>query len=141
MIIDQLSVFMENKSGRLTEITKVLSSNSINISALTVAETEDFGILRLIVDNPEKAIECLKANNLSVQTTDVICIITPDTPGALHDVLEYLSDASINVSYMYGYSHENVASNIMKVSDPVKAVEILQSKKVELISKSQFYSV
>lgn len=141
MVITQLSIFMENRSGRLTEITDVLSENNINISALSVAETEEYGILRLIVDNPTKAIESLKGNSLTVNTTDVICIVTPDSPGALHEVLNYLSDVDINVSYMYGYSHENVASIIMKVSDPEKAAVTLKSKKVELLSKSEFYTV
>jgi len=141
MVITQLSVFMENRSGRLTEITDVLSENNINISALSIAETEEYGILRLIVDNPTKAIESLKENSLTVNTTDVICIVTPDSPGALHEVLNYLSDVNINVSYMYGYSHENVASIIMKVSDPEKAAVTLKSKKVELLSKSEFYTV
>ncbi len=141
MIIKQLSVFLENRAGRLTEVTEVLSENNINISALSIAETADYGVLRMIVDNPEKAVGAMKKSDLSVHITDVIAIVTPDTPGALNKVIKYLSEVEINVSYMYGYSHENKASIIMKVDSPKKAVEILQSKKVELLSASQFYKI
>lgn len=141
MIIKQLSVFLENRSGRLTEVTEILSKNNINISALSIAETADYGVLRMIVDNPEKAVRSLKENDLSVHTTEVIVIVTPDTPGALHNVIKYLSESNINVAYMYGYSHEGKASIIMKVDNPNKAVEILQKKKVELISANAFYEI
>lgn len=137
MIIKQLSVFLENRAGRLTEVTEILSANNINISALSIAETADYGVLRMIVDNPEKAVTVMKNHDLSVHITDVIAIVTPDVPGALNNVIKYLSEVQINVSYMYGYSHENKASIIMKVSNPEKAVEILQSKQVELVSANQ----
>ena len=141
MIIKQLSVFLENKAGRLTEVTGILGENNISISALSIAETADYGVLRMIVDNPDKAILALKENELSVHITDVICIVTPDTPGSLHTVIQYLSDYDINVAYMYGYSHDNKASIIMKVNDPNKAVEILQKKQIALISADQFYQL
>lgn len=141
MIIKQLSVFLENKSGRLTEVTEILAENNINISALSIAESSEYGVLRLIVDDPEKTISVLKKANLSVKTTDVIAIMTPDTPGALHNAIKYLSDENINVIYMYGYSKESKASIIMKVSNPEKAVEILKNKEIELISASEFYKI
>jgi hypothetical protein len=139
MIIKQLSVFLENESGRLTELTKVLSENNINIAALSIAETEDFGIMRMIVSDPEKAIEVLKENGFSVHTTDVLCIVTLDVPGALHETLSYLSDAGINVSYMYGYSSDNKAPLIIKVSNPESAVKILTEKNVSMIPAEEFY--
>lgn len=141
MIIKQLSVFLENESGRLTELTKVLSENNINIAALSIAETEDFGIMRMIVSNPEKAIEVLKENGFSVHTTDVLCIVTLDVPGALHETLSYLSEAGINVSYMYGYSSDNKAPLIIKVSDPESAVKILTKKNVSMIPAKEFYKI
>ena len=141
MIIKQLSVFLENRSGRLTEVTEILSKNQINISALSIAETADYGVLRMVVDNPDKAVRSLKENDLAVHITDVIAIVTPDTPGALHLVIKYLSEGNINVSYMYGYSKEGKASIIMKVNNPEKAIEILQNKKVELLSASTFYEI
>jgi hypothetical protein len=139
MIIKQLSVFLENESGRLTELTRILHENNINISALSIAESEEYGIMRMIVDNPEKAIEALKKEDFSVHTTDVICIVTPDVPGALNVALTYLSEAGINVSYMYGYSNAGKAPIIMKVSDPEKAVRILKEKNVSLIPAGDFY--
>lgn len=141
MIIKQLSVFLENKAGRLAEVTEILGKNNINISALSIAETADYGVLRMIVDNPDKAILSLKENELSVHITDVICIVTPDVPGSLYNVIQYLSDHDINVAYMYGYSQESKASIIMKVNDPEKAVELLQKKQIELVSANQFYQL
>ncbi len=141
MVIKQLSVFLENRTGRLTEVTDILSENQINISALSIAETADYGVLRMIVDNPEKAVRALKKNDLSVHITEVIALITPDIPGALNKVIKYLSEGQVNIPYMYGYSHEGKASMIIKVNDPKKAIEILQNKKIELISASSFYEI
>jgi hypothetical protein len=139
MIIKQLSVFLENESGRLTELTKILHENNINISALSIAESEEYGIMRMIVNNPDKAIDALKKEGFSVHTTDVICIVTPDVPGALNTALTYLSEAGINVSYMYGYSNAGKAPLILKVSNPEEAVRILTEKHVSLIPAEEFY--
>jgi hypothetical protein len=139
MIIKQLSVFLENESGRLTELTRILHENNINISALSIAETEQYGIMRMIVDKPDLAIAALKKEDFSVHTTDVICIVTPDTPGALNAALTYLSEAGINVAYMYGYSSGGKAPIIMKVSDPAAAIAILKDKNVSLIAAEEFY--
>ena len=139
MIIKQLSVFLENELGRLTELTRILHENNINISAMSIAETEQYGIMRMIVDNPDKAIEALKKEEFSVHTTDVICIVVPDVPGTLNKALTYLSDAGINVAYMYGYSNAGKAPLIMKVSDPEKAVGILTEKNVSLLPPEEFY--
>jgi len=139
MIIKQLSVFLENELGRLTELTRILHENNINISALSIAETEEYGIMRMIVNDPEKAIDALKKEDFSVHTTDVICIVTPDVPGSLNKALTYLSDAGISVAYMYGYSSGGKAPLIMKVSDPDKAVAILTEKNVSLVPPEDFY--
>ena len=82
MIITQLSVFLENKNGRLADVTRTLSKANVNITALSIAENEDYGIIRLIVDKPEEAIISLKENNLSVHTTEVLGIAIPDSPGS-----------------------------------------------------------
>lgn len=126
MIIKQLSVFLQNETGRLEEATLALSESSINISALSIAETAEYGVLRMIVDNTEKAADALKKADFSVKITDVICIEAPDSPGSLHEVLMKLSNAGINLSYMYGYSNAGKAPFIMKVSDPQKALEVLK---------------
>ncbi len=127
MIIKQLSVFLQNQTGRLEDVTSVLAENGINISALSIAETEEYGVLRMIVDQVEKGAEVLKAGDFSVKLTDVICIEAPDVPGSLHEVLTKLSAAKINLSYMYGYSRDGKAPFIMKVSDPERALEALKN--------------
>lgn len=126
MMIKQLSVFLQNELGRLEEATDVLSKNNINISALSIAESAEYGILRMIVSDTEKAAKALSDCDFSVKITDVICIETPDVPGELHKALQKLSASGINLSYMYGYSNEGKAPLILKVSDPAKALEILK---------------
>ncbi len=125
MIIKQLSVFLQNEQGRLEEVTDILYQHKINISALSIAETADYGVLRMIVSDIDKASAALKDQDFSVKITDVICLETPDVPGELHKKLLEFSKESINVSYMYGYSSDGIARLILKVSDPERALEIL----------------
>ena len=126
MVIKQLSVFLQNELGRLEEVTDILYNNSINISALSIAETAEYGVLRMIVSDIDKAAEALKAEDFSVKITDVICIETPDIPGELHKTLQILTGAGINLSYMYGYSNGGTARLILKVSEPQKAIQLLK---------------
>lgn len=125
MVIQQLSVFLQNELGRLEEVTDILYKNDINISALSIAETAEYGILRMIVSDIETAKNALKDNDFSVKITEVLCINAPDIPGSLHKTLKSLSAAGINLAYMYGYSSEGTANLILKVSDPAKAIEML----------------
>ncbi|MBK5246882.1 MAG: ACT domain-containing protein [Peptostreptococcaceae bacterium] len=127
MIIKQLTVFLQNKSGRLEELTDILAKNNINISALSIAETEEYGIMRMIVSDHEKALEALKAAEFTVKTTDVVSIQCPDIPGALHETLKTLTNNGIDVSYMYGYSNGGTARLIMKINNPEKAMEIIEN--------------
>ena len=129
MIIKQLSVFLQNESGRLVKITEILHNANINISALSIAETEEYGVLRMIVSDVEQAAEALRGGGYSVKLTDVICVVTPDLPGALNRALKLLAAQEINVSYMYGYSSEGKARLVMKTSDAAKAAEILKDFK------------
>ena len=124
-VVEQLTVFLQNEKGRLMELTKVLADSGINISALSVAENAEYGVMRMLVNDNEKAIEALRGADFSAKTTNVLLINTPDVPGALLDVLKKLADEGINVSYMYGYSSGDVSNLILKVSDPEKAVSIL----------------
>lgn len=103
MLVEQIAVFLENKSGRLAEITAVLAQNNINIRALSVADTADFGILRLIVDKVEKATTVLKENGFTVGKTTVIAVEVEDKTGGLAKVLQCLHSAGINVEYMYAF--------------------------------------
>jgi len=127
MIIKQLTVFLQNKSGRLEDLTDILAKNNINISALSVAETEEYGIMRMIVSDHEKALQALKAAEFTVKTTDVVSIECPDMPGALHETLKTLTNNGIDVSYMYGYSNGGTARLIMKINNPEKAMEIIEN--------------
>lgn len=128
MIIKQLSVFLQNELGRLEEATKVLSDNSINISALSIAETEGYGILRMIVSNTEKAAAALKENGFSVKITDVLRVDAPDVPGEVHSIINKLSNAGIDIAYIYGYSSNGIAPLIIKVSDPEKAEQVIENR-------------
>ena len=127
MMVEQVTVFLQNEKGRLMELTKVLADNDINISALSVAENAEYGVMRLIVSDTEKAIAALKEADFSAKTTKVILVNTPDVPGALSGVLTKWANEGINVSYMYGYSSGDISNLILKVSDPEKAEDILKS--------------
>jgi len=134
--VKQISVFIENRSGRLLEVTRALSDNGINIRALSLADTSDYGILRLIVDKPAETLEVLKKANFTLSETDVIAVEVPDTPGGLASVLEYLTEADINVEYMYAFvekSTENAAL-ILRIDDIDKAVETLASNNVTILN-------
>ncbi len=136
MLAKQISVFLENKSGRLAEVTSILYENNINIRALSLADTSDFGVLRLIVNDSEKAQETLKTNGFTVSVLDVVFVEVLDQPGGLHKILALLQEGSINVEYMYAFSQQ-IGENaviIFKFDDPEKAVSILQEKGVELFN-------
>ena len=125
MMIKQLSVFIQNESGRLVNVTEILEKANVNISALSIAETEEYGILRMIVSDTEKAAEALRAADYTVKISDVICIVTPDIPGALNKALRLLAEEGIDVAYMYGYSSDGKARLVLKTSDPGKASRLL----------------
>ena len=103
MKIKQISVFLENRSGRLAGVLGILSGVGANIRALSLADTNDFGILRLIVDKPEESLAALKAANFTVRSTDVLAVEVPDRPGGLQSILQVLSAADVNVEYMYAF--------------------------------------
>lgn len=141
MIIEQLSVFVENKSGRLYEVMQILGDSEINVSALSVADTSDYGIVRLIVSNPEKAFKLLKDQEFSVQRTPVIGCKVPNTPGGLKKLLCYLTEAAISIEYMYAFSIGDDASIILRTEDCEKTIETLESKKMELVKASDIYQI
>ena len=142
MIIKQLSVFLENKMGRLTEITKTLTENDINISAFSIADTADYGILRMIVGRPELAEKVLKGKGFAVKTTDVVCLIVPNKPGGLYKALQLLSDNGISIDYMYAFAADaDRASVIIRAESLSKIIDVLQQHKMELISADDIYQV
>ena len=141
MKIKQLSIFLENKSGRLTEVTEALASASINISAFSVADTADYGILRMIVSKPEQAEQLLKAKGLSVKITEVIGLVVPNEPGGLHRALQILSSEGISVEYMYAFALSDRATVIIRTEAVQEAITVLQKHKLELLRASDIYEL
>lgn len=128
MLIKQLSVFVENKPGRLAAVIEELGRNGINMSALSLADTSEYGILRVIVDNPEDAADLLKKIGVVVKVTTVLAVPMDDTPGGLSKILEVFLKNEINVDYMYAFVGKtaNKAVMVVKVSDVKKAEAALQ---------------
>ena len=139
MRVKQISVFIENRSGRLHELTKVLGESGINIRALSLADTSDYGILRLIVDKPTEALTVLKNANFTLAETDVIAVEVPDEPGGLANVLAYMTDADINIEYMYAFVEKssNNALLIFRIEDIDDAVSILRKNNVTILDSEQ----
>lgn len=134
MLIKQMSVFVENTTGRLAELTRVLANDGIDIKASCIADTVDFGILRCIVDDPEEATKVLKENGFTASITEVIAVELEDRPGGFADVLEILAKEQIGVDYIYSTirSKEGAAIIVLKVEDPKKAIDILLAHDVKL---------
>ena len=139
MKIKQLSIFVENKSGRLAQITKTLAEAGVDIRALSIADTSDFGILRLIVDRPDDAVEALKDAHLTVSLTEVIAIGIEDKPGEFYKAMEALSQESIGIEYMYAFisRDQGRANVILRVDDNSKAIDVLLRGGFTLLTPDQ----
>ena len=137
----QLSIFLENKSGRLTEVTDALGAAGINLSAMSIADNSDFGILRCIVSDPDKAYQVLKEQHFAVKITDVIGFTCPNTSGSLAVVLKHLSENGIFIEYMYSFANGNVAHVVIRPSDIEACDKVLAEKKVDLIAASDLYQL
>lgn len=139
----QISVFLENKAGRLSRVTRVLGEAGINIRALSIADTSDFGILRIIVSDPEKAYRILKDAGFTVSETEVIAVQVPDSPGGLATVLEQMSEANLNIEYLYAFlgTTENDALVIFKVEDFERARQTFQEKGIRFLDEQQLYQL
>jgi hypothetical protein len=141
MITKQLSIFLENKSGRLKEVTDVIGKAGVNLSALCIAENSDFGILRCVVSDPDKAYAALKENHFAVKFTDVIGINCPNTPGALSKVLNYLTGEGIFIEYMYSFANGDSANVIIRPNNLQLCIAVLTAKKVDLLAASDLYKL
>ena len=137
----QLSIFLENKSGRLTEVTDVLGAAGINLSAMSIADNSDFGILRCIVSDPDKAYKVLKEQHFAVKITDVIGFVCPNTSGSLAIVLKHLSANGVFIEYMYSFANGDVATVVIRPSDLDACEKILAEKKVELMAANDLYQL
>jgi hypothetical protein len=141
MKAEQISVFIENKSGRLAEVTRILGDAEINIRALSLADTSDFGILRLIVNDREKAKAVLKEKGFTVTKTEVVAVEVPDRPGGLYQILRKLDSETINVEYMYAFV-ERCGENaviIFRFDETEKAIKILIDNGFNVLGGEQLY--
>ena len=143
MNIKQLSIFVENNKGRLAEITEIISNAKANIRALSIADTTDFGILRIIVDTPEVAAAALKDAGITVSVTNVIAIGIDDTPGAFSVPMRILSDAGVDVEYMYAFitRKSEKAYVILRVADNDVATKVLTENGIELLDEDGFHEL
>lgn len=143
MRAEQISVFLENRTGRLAEVSAVLAKAQVNIRALSLADTSDFGVLRLIVDNNEKAKEALKNAGFTVGKTNVVAVEVEDRPGGLHKILNLLFQSGINVEYMYAFVQQsgNNAVMIFRFDQTDKALNILTENHIKIIEGKTLYTM
>lgn len=143
MKVEQISIFIENKSGRLAEVSGTLGKAGVNIRALSLADTSDFGILRLIVNDPDKAFKVLRTQNFTVSKTVVIGVEVPDTPGGLASILQVLDKNNVNVEYMYAFverSGDN-AVIIFRFDDIDEAIQVLADNGIKILEGSKITSM
>ncbi len=143
MKVEQISVFVENRSGRLAEVTKALADADINIRALYLAEAGDFGILRLIVNDIEKAARVLKESGFTVSKTEVVAIAVSDKPGGLAKILLNIKDEGVNVEYMYAFVEKSTENAIVifRFDEIGRAVAILKREGIRLLKAEDVYSL
>jgi hypothetical protein len=143
MRAEQISVFLENKAGRLSEVAGILAEAAINIRALSLADTSDFGILRLIVNDNAKAVEVLKQRGFTVGKTDVVAVEVDDRPGGLHRILQVLHKANVNVEYMYAFVQQSGdnAVIIFRFDNLDEAVRVLMENGVKVIAGERLYAM
>lgn len=137
MKITQISVFLENKKGRLCDAAQILGQAGVDIKALTIAENEDFGVLRLVVDKPREALEALKAQGFVASLTDIVAVEVSDHPGGLAEVLAILSAHDLNVEYMYAFVEKAAGKAILvfRFDDLDKAVSVLTKNNIRVVGK------
>lgn len=143
MFIKQVSVFVENESGNMADVLSILGKNKIDISALSIADKTDFGILRLIVSDPEKAVSILKAEGMIVKLTDVLAVGIEDKSGSLAKVLDILKDASIAIEYLYAFIGKSNygALVIIRADKPEQALTVLKNNNIMLVEAKEIYRV
>ena len=137
MEIRQISVFLENNAGRLGEVTQVLARSGVNLRAISIADTADFGILRLIVSDCDQAIKALKDAGFTAMITDVVAVEIEDQPGSLAKVMELFGKEQVNIEYLYASLEGNSgkAVIIFKLEDPARGMKILMEKGISMIDK------
>lgn len=143
MTIKQISVFLENKKGRLAQVTSILKDNNIDISAISIADTTNFGIIRMIVNKPEQAIQVIKEADFTVNTTDVLAVEVPDSPGGLHQVLEILNQNHVSIEYLYSFVRKPSQSALIlfRVEQLENTIKILKSKGINILTPQEVYEL
>jgi hypothetical protein len=143
MKVEQITVFLENQSGRLADVASILSAAGVNIRALSLADSADFGILRLIVNDTEKAQQVLKTEGFTVARTEVVGVEVPDRPGGLAEILKAMKANQVNVEYMYAFVHKSAvnATIIFRFDDLDKAIACLQQAGIKILQGEDIYSL
>ncbi len=137
--IQQLSVFLENREGRLDEVLKVLSENGINIVALSLADTSDYGMLRMIVSDPHKGRFALKETGITAMLTDVVALRVPHATGSLSKAMHQIVEGEVNVEYMYAFANGSDAAAVLKSDDPARVIDILKGSGFDVYSADEAY--
>ncbi|HIY07306.1 MAG TPA: acetolactate synthase [Candidatus Evtepia faecigallinarum] len=141
MLVKQISVFVENVPGKLVEVSQILGENNIDMSALSLADSSDFGILRLIVNDPDKAYQVLREHDFVVKQSEVIAVVIDDRPGGLTGVLQLLSGANLSVEYMYAFvgSQDSHAVVVLRANDTEAALKVLEANHVSTLEPKDIY--
>jgi len=139
MKIKQISIFLENRKGRLYDVCSLLGQKGVNIRALNVAETESFGILRIVVDKPDVALDALKQADITARITDVVAVEVEDKPGGLANILKVLADEAVNIEYMYGFVEKSSDKALMvfRFDDADKAAAILKKHNIKVVDAQE----
>lgn len=143
MLVKQISVFIENRKGRLVKITRILMDKGIDIFAISIADTTNFGILRMIVNNPDEAVAAIHDAGYTVNTTDVIAVEVPDSPGGLNEVLEILDNNEVSVEYIYSFvrTFKGSALILFRVEDLERTMDVLTAAGVKVLTQDEVYSI
>ncbi len=135
MLVNQIAVFLENRKGRICEFSRVLKEADVNIQAMSIADTMEYGILRAITDNNEKAVKVLKENGFNVASTDLVGFKVDDKPGEMYKVLQILDEHKINIAYLYSFARAGAAKSVilLKVDDNDETMKILKASGINMI--------
>ncbi len=137
MTIQQISIFLENKFGRLNEILSLIAKEQVRIIAATVADTSEFGILRIIATDPQKAYQILKTNRVSANISEVFAIVTESIPGQFARTIEYFTEAGISIEYMYCFSTQSRGVLVIRVNDAEAAREVIRNKNLQSVNQAE----
>ncbi len=137
--IQQLSVFLENREGRLDDVLDVLAKNDVNIVALSLADTTEYGMLRMIVSDPQKGRAALKENGITAMLTDVVALRVPHATGSLSKAMHQIVEGQVNIEYMYAFANGSDAAAVLKSDDPFKVIDILRNSGFDVYSADEAY--